>query len=472
MTDTTPVVPERLKPLLAPDSPVQQLAARLAETGHETYLVGGTVRDAVLGVDSPDVDLTTDARPEQIEAAVSDWADAVWLQGRRFGTVGCEKGGLRLEVTTFRADVYRRESRKPEVTYSDTVDEDLSRRDFTINAMALRVPELEMVDPFGGLEDLAARRLRTPVAPEVSFLDDPLRMMRAARFVARFGFEPDAGLVRAVREHRGRLEIVSAERIRDELDRLLVVDDPVPGLWFLIDTGLMGEFLPEIPALRLEQDPIHRHKDVLAHTVAVVAKTRPELRVRLAALLHDIGKPKTREITPKGVTFHHHEVVGARMARERMRALRYSNDLVDDVCQLVYLHLRFHTYRMGWTDRAVRRYVRDAGELLDDLNHLVRCDCTTRNRKKAERLARRMDDLERRIDELRRQEEIDAIKPPLDGNAIMEHLGLDPGPLVGEAREHLLEARIDEGPFDEDEAYRRLDEWAAQRGIDPGRSSA
>ncbi len=461
-------VPERLKPLLAPGSPVQQLAERLVERGHEAYLVGGTVRDALIGVDSPDVDLTTDARPDAIVEAVEGWADALWLQGKRFGTVGCEKGGLRIEVTTFRADVYRPDSRKPEVSFSDDIESDLSRRDFTVNAMALALPEPRLVDPFGGVDDLAQRRLCTPMEPDVSFLDDPLRMLRAARFVARFGFEPDDGVVAAVQVHRGRLEIVSAERIRDELNRLLVVDDPSPGLWFLVDTGLMDEFLPEIPALRLEQDPIHKHKDVLAHTIAVTAGTRPELRVRLAALLHDIGKPKTREITPKGVTFHHHEVVGARMARDRMRALRYSNELIDDVYQLVYLHLRFHTYRMGWTDKAVRRYVRDAGELLDDLNHLVRCDCTTRNRKKAERLARRMDELEARIDELRRQEEIDAVKPPLDGNQVIEHLGVKPGPVVGKALNHLLEVRLDEGPIDEAEAYRLLDEWARAQGLDPG----
>lgn len=463
-----PGIPDRLAPLLAPESPVQQLAARLAEGGHATYLVGGTVRDAVLGVGKvgePDVDLTTSARPDEIERAVSGWADAVWLQGRQFGTVGCEKGGLRLEITTFRADVYRPDSRKPEVTFSDDIETDLSRRDFTVNAMAIELPGVSLVDPFDGLVDLASRRLRTPLEPEVSFLDDPLRMLRAARFIARFQMLPVPELTAAVAEHRGRLEIVSAERIRDELSRLLEVEDPSAGLWFLVDTGLMGEFLPEIPALALEQDPIHRHKDVLAHTIAVVAKTRPELRVRIAALLHDIGKPKTRAIAPQGVTFHHHEVVGARMARERMRALKFPNEMVDEVVDLVYLHLRFHTYRMGWTDRAVRRYVRDAGPLLDDLNHLVRCDCTTRNQKKAEQLSRRMDELEARVDELRKQEEIDAIRPPLDGRQVMEHLGVAPGRVVGEALDHLLEARLDDGPMDEQEAYRRLDEWARERGI-------
>jgi len=463
-----PGVPDRLAPLLAPESPVQQLAARLAEGGHSAYLVGGTVRDAVLGVGTvgePDVDLTTSARPDDIERAVSGWADAVWLQGQRFGTVGCEKGGLRLEITTFRADVYHPDSRKPEVAFSDDIETDLSRRDFTVNAMAIELPGVSLVDPFDGLADLASRRLRTPLEPEVSFLDDPLRMLRAARFIARFQMQPVPEITAAVVEHRARLEIVSAERIRDELSRLLEVDDPSDGLWFLVDTGLMEEFLPEIPALSLEQDPIHRHKDVLAHTIAVVAKTRPELRVRVAALFHDIGKPKTRAIAPQGVTFHHHEVVGARMTRERMRALKFPNEMIDDVVDLVYLHLRFHTYRMGWTDRAVRRYVRDAGPLLDDLNHLVRCDCTTRNQKKAEQLSRRMDELEARIDELRKQEELDAIRPPLDGRQVMEHLGVGPGRVVGDALDHLLDARLDDGPMDEAEAYRRLDEWARERGI-------
>jgi poly(A) polymerase len=459
------VVPDRLRPLLDDASPIQQLARRLRDGGHAAYLVGGTVRDALLGQAHEDVDLATDARPDAIEDAVRGWADALWLQGQRFGTVGLEKDGVKIEVTTFRADVYHPESRKPDVSFSDDIETDLSRRDFTINAMALSLPEPELVDPFGGAADLAARRLRTPLAPSVSFLDDPLRMLRAARFVAGLGLEPQADLVAAVREHRSRLEIVSAERIRDELSRLLVLDDPSPGLWFLVDTGLADEFLPELPALALEQDPIHRHKDVLAHTIAVTAKTRPELRVRVAALLHDVGKPRTREITPKGVTFHHHEVVGSRMARDRMRALRFSNDLVDEVTELVYLHLRFHTYRMGWTDKAVRRYVRDAGDLLEDLNHLVRCDCTTRNQKKAERLARRMDELEERIDVLAEQEELRRIRPPLDGNQVMEFLGVGPGRVVGDALDFLLELRLDEGPIEEDAAFARLAAWARGRGL-------
>ncbi len=460
-------IPPRLRPLLDAQSPVQQLAGRLHDAGHQCYLVGGSVRDALLDLPHEDVDLATDARPEEVERLVRGWADEVWLQGQRFGTVGCQKDGTRVEVTTFRAEVYRPESRKPEVTYADDIQTDLSRRDFTINAMALRLPEPELVDPFDGAADLAARRLRTPLAPKVSFLDDPLRMLRAARFIAAFGLEPDPDLVAAVHELHGRLEIVSAERIRDELTKLLLLPDPSAGLWFICRTGLADEFLPELKALQLEQDPIHQHKDVLAHTIAVVAKTRPELRVRLAALLHDVGKPKTRSVGPGGVSFHHHEVVGARMAEERLRALRFPSEVVEDVARLVYLHLRVHTYSMGWSDKAVRRYVRDAGPLLEPLNHLVRQDCTTRNKAKARALNRRIDELEERIAQLRAQEELDMIRPPLDGRQVMQFLGIEPGPLVGEALDHLLEIRLDEGPIEESEAYARLAAWARQRGIEP-----
>ena len=333
--------------------------------------------------------------------------------------------------------------------------------------MALRLPEPELVDPHDGAADLAAGRLRTPLAPEVSFLDDPLRMLRAARFIAGFNLVPDPALVQAVTDLRHRLEIVSAERIRDELSKLLVVDDPSAGLWFLVETRLSDEFLPELRAMSLEQDPLHTHKDVLAHTIAVVRNTEPRLLVRLAALFHDVGKPKTRSFATGAVSFHHHEVVGARMTEERLRALKYPNDVVEDVTKLVYLHLRIHTYAMGWTDKAVRRYVRDAGPLLADLNHLQRCDCTTRNQNRARALARRMDELEARIAELREQEELDSIRPPLDGRQVMDYLGVEPGRVVGEALDFLLEARLDEGPMDDAEAYARLGEWAQARGITP-----
>lgn len=430
------------------------------------YLVGGIVRDQLLGRPfrtGADLDLTTPARPDEIKAILGPLADALWTQGEAFGTIGVKIGDRSFEVTTHRAEAYTPESRKPQVRFGDDIRDDLARRDFTVNAMALRVPDPELIDPFDGAVDLAAGRLRTPLSPEESFGDDPLRMLRAARFIAGHGLEPDPDLVAAVRSNAARLEIVSPERIRDELDKLLIVDDPSAGLWFVVDTGLADVFLPELSAMRLEQDPIHHHKDVLAHTIAVVAKTKPERIVRLAALLHDIGKPKTRAFTDGGVTFHHHEVVGARMTRDRMRALRYSNDDVERVRKLVYLHLRFHTYGMGWTDSAVRRFVRDAGDELDELIDLTRSDCTTRNRRKAARLARRMDDLEERIAALRSQEEIDAIRPDLDGAAVMARLGIEPGPVIGRALDHLLELRLEEGPLGEDEAYRRLDSWWAEQ---------
>ncbi len=463
-------MPERLARFFEDGAPTRDLAERFVAAGRQCYLVGGPVRDAFLARSDPnaDVDLATDARPDEIEQIMRGWADAVWVQGKRFGTIGGQKDGTRFEITTFRGDAYHPDSRKPEVTFADDIETDLSRRDFTINAMALALPEPNLIDPFNGAADLAARVLRTPLTPEISFTDDPLRMLRAARFVAGLGLEPVPELVSAMETLHDRLEIVSAERIRDELSRLIVLDDPSNGLWLLCETGLSDEFLPELNAMRLEQDPIHTHKDVLAHTIAVVHNTRPELRVRLAALFHDVGKPKTRSFADGGVSFHHHEVVGARMTEERMRALRFPNELVDDVTKLVYLHLRIHTYAMGWTDKAVRRYVRDAGDLLDDLNHLQRCDCTTRNKRKAAALDRRIDDLEARIDELREQEELDSIRPPLDGRQVMELLGVEPGPIIGEALDFLLEARLDEGPIDEADARRRLTEWATGRGIAAG----
>ncbi len=457
------MIPDRLQPLLEETAP---LAGRFTAAGWRLYLVGGSVRDAILGrpLESlDDLDFTTDARPDDIEKVVSGWADAVWDQGRRFGTIGFKKDGRRYEVTTHRAEAYTPDSRKPAVRFADAVEADLSRRDFTVNAMALSLPAAELIDPFGGLADLAGYRLRTPLSPAESFTDDPLRMLRAARFLTGYGLAPDEDLVAAVKSLRGRLEIVSAERIRDELDKLLVVESPADGLWFLVNTGLAEEFLPELPALALQQDPVHRHKDVLAHTIAVVDKTRPDKILRLAALLHDIGKPKTRSFGGGGVSFHHHEVVGARMAEERMRALRYPEDEIADVRRLVELHLRFHGYGDDvWTDSAVRRYATDAGPLLDRLNELTRCDCTTRNQRKAAELARRMDLLEERIAELRAREELDRIRPDLDGNQIMAQLGIGPGPDVGKAWRFLYELRLEEGPLGEDEARRRLDAWWAE----------
>lgn len=459
--------PERLRPLV---DATADLSERFRSAGHTLFLVGGSVRDAIVtdggapdAGDGRDLDFTTDARPDDIEAVLRGWADAVWTQGKRFGTIACLRGAQKYEITTHRAEAYHPDSRKPDVAFGDRIEDDLSRRDFTVNAMALRLPELELIDPFGGLADLAARRLATPLDPDVSFSDDPLRMLRAARFMAKLDLEPTDELVAAVRSGAHRLAIVSAERIRDELDKIMVVPVPSVALWFVVRTGMADEFLPELPGLAVEQDPIHRHKDVLAHTLAVVDKTSPDRLLRLAALFHDVGKPRTRAFVDGGVTFHHHEVVGARMTRKRMTALRYPNDEVDLVTELVNLHLRFHTYRLGWTDKAVRRYVRDAGPLLDRLNELTRCDCTTRNAAKARALDRRMDELEARIASLRAQEELDAIRPDLDGGQVMARLGIAPGRGVGEALAFLLELRIDEGPLGEEEAGRRLDQWWAER---------
>jgi len=461
------VFPERLRPLVDATS---ELSDRFRSAGHTLYLVGGSVRDAIVADPDvapveghPDLDFTTDARPDAIEGLLRGWADAVWLQGKRFGTIAAIRGDHKYEITTHRAEAYHPDSRKPEVAFGDSIRDDLARRDFTVNAMALRLPELELIDPYGGLDDLAEKRLRTPLDPDVSFADDPLRMLRAARFMARLGLEPTEELVSAVRDGHDRLAIVSAERIRDELDKIMVVPVPSTALWFIVRTGLADEFLPELPGLALEQDPIHRHKDVLGHTLAVVDKTSPDRLLRLAALFHDVGKPRTRAYVDGGVTFHHHEVVGARMTRKRMQALRYPNDETELVTELVNLHLRFHTYRLGWTDRAVRRYVRDAGPLLDRLNELTRCDCTTRNAAKARALGYRMDELVARIAQLREQEELDSIRPDLDGAQVMAHLGIPPGRAVGEALAFLLELRMDEGPLGEEEAFRRLDLWWADR---------
>ena len=457
--------PARFEPLV---EATRSIAKRFADAGHRLYLVGGSVRDALIDADvdpagPSDLDLTTDALPEKIEALVQGWADAIWTQGKRFGTIGATHKGRTFEITTHRAEHYHPDSRKPEVSFGDDVLVDLSRRDFTINAMALELPSMELLDPFDGLADLIGHRLRTPLDPRLSFDDDPLRMLRAARFSARFALEPDPDLLAAVSEMAERLSIVSAERIRDELDRLVMLPVPSLGLWFVVRTGLAEHFFPELPGLEVEQDPIHQHKDVLAHTLAVVDKTSPDRLLRLAALFHDVGKPRTRAITDGGVSFHHHEVVGARMTRARMKALKYSNEDLDTVVALVELHLRFHTYRLGWTDKAVRRYVRDAGEHLERLNELTRCDCTTRNAKKAKALSRRMDELEERIEELRAQEELDAMRPDLDGAQVMEQLDLSPGREVGEALSFLLELRMDEGPLGEEEARRRLVQWWAAR---------
>lgn len=462
------MIPARLNPVLAAGAPSRILGEVFAAAGKELYLVGGSVRDAFLDVATNDLDFATNARPTEIVELLDGWADNVFRIGEAFGTIGAVRDGMVYEITTFRSDVYRDDSRKPKVEFSDDIATDLSRRDFTVNAMAIRIPggeggEPEMVDPFHGLADLATQLLRTPVDPQLSFGDDPLRMLRLYRFVASLGFAPDAVAADAVVRMCSRLSIVSAERIRDELSKLLRGSHVSEGLWGLIRSGLAAEVVPELAALELEQDPLHHHKDVLAHTVAVVAKTSPIETLRLAALFHDVGKPATREFGPQGVSFHHHEVVGARMARHRMRQLRYPKNQIRDVSQLVFLHMRPHTYKMGWTDSAVRRYVRDAGELLPLLNELVRCDVTTRSQKRARAIARRIDELEDRIAELREQEELDALRPPIDGNEVMAYLDLAPGPEVGQAMRLLLEHRIEHGPYEPAEAHRLLDEWWAER---------
>lgn len=442
----------------------EELGARFEKAGHQLYLVGGTVRDALRGMPPKDLDFATDARPNAVVRILQGWADHRYLTGIRFGTVGARKGELQLEITTFREEVYPEDSRHPHVAFAKEIETDLSRRDFTINAMALRLPDREFIDPFHGLYDLGHKLLRTPLEPEISFGDDPLRMLRAARFVSTLDVEPEERILEAIRGMKERLSIVSPERIQEEFSKLLLGQEVERGLRMVVETGLADVFLPELPALRLEQDPVHRHKDVLQHTFAVVARVPPDLVLRLAALLHDVGKPKTREITDEGVQFHHHEVVGARMAEERLRALRYPERVVQEVRALVEMHLRFHSYS-SWTDGGLRRYVRDAGGLLDRLNLLTRADCTTANPAKAREFARLQDELEERVARLAEEENLAAIRPPLDGNQIMKHLGIPPGPLVGEAREYLLELRMDRGPIDEEEAFRLLDEWARQKGL-------
>ncbi|MFI2370200.1 CCA tRNA nucleotidyltransferase [Streptomyces sp. NPDC018833] len=462
-------------------SPVaDDLARRFQEAGFSLALVGGSVRDALLGRLGNDLDFTTDARPEDVLKIIRPWADSVWDVGIAFGTVGSQKDGrvgdevqrFQIEVTTYRSEAYDRTSRKPEVSYGDSIEEDLVRRDFTVNAMAVALPEKVFIDPHGGLEDLAARVLKTPGTPEESFSDDPLRMMRAARFAAQLDFEVAPEVVAAMRAMAQRIEIVSAERVRDELNKLLLSAHPCKGLGLLVDTGIAEYVMPELPALRLESDEHHRHKDVYEHSLTVLEQAidleddGPDLVLRLAALLHDIGKPRTRRFETDGrVSFHHHEVVGAKMVKKRMAALKYSNEMVKDVARLVELHLRFHGYGTGeWTDSAVRRYVRDAGPLLTRLHKLTRSDCTTRNKRKAAALSRAYDGLEERIAQLQEQEELDAIRPDLNGNQIQAILGVGPGPVIGKAYAFLLDLRLENGPMEHDAAVAALKEWWGTHG--------
>lgn len=454
---------------------VDALGEVFAAAGHELALVGGPVRDAMLGREHHDLDFATSARPDDTEKLLAAWGDATWDMGRDFGTIGCRKGDWTVEVTTYRSEAYDPDSRKPVVDFGDSLVGDLGRRDFTVNAMAVRVPGREVEDPFGGVVDLASGVLRTPGTPEASFSDDPLRMMRAARFAAQLGFEVAPEVVAAMTAMADRITIISAERVRDELVKLICAPWPRRGLTLLVETGLAAHVLPELPALALERDEHHRHKDVYEHTLTVLEQAidleprlpgdGPDFVSRFAALMHDVGKPKTRRFVDDGtVTFHHHDVVGAKITRKRMQALRFSKEETEAVSTLVELHLRFHGYGSGeWTDSAVRRYVRDAGEQLDRLHVLTRADCTTRNRRKADALRRSYDDLEERIAVLQEQEELHSIRPDLDGNQIMELLGIGPGREVGEAYRYLLELRLEHGPMSPEDATAALRAWWAER---------
>ena len=457
------------------------LGAQFVDAGHEIALVGGPVRDAFLGRVSPDLDLTTSAGPDQSEQILARWADTNWDVGRAFGTIGARKGNHVIEVTTYRADAYDRVSRKPVVAFGDNLPDDLARRDFAINAMAMRLPSLEFVDPYDGLADLAARVLRTPGTPELSFGDDPLRMMRAARFVSQLGLTASPEVVAAMTDMASSLGIVSAERIRDEFVKLIMGAAPRQGLALFVETGLAGHVLPELPALKLEVDEHHRHKDVYEHSLTVLEQAiglegaadgpassvpGPDLILRLAALLHDIGKPATRRFDDEGggVSFHHHEMVGAKLAARRMKAMRFDKDTTKAVSRLIELHLRFHGYGDGeWTDSAVRRYVTDAGPLLPRLHRLTRSDCTTRNVRKARSLSRVYDDLETRIARLMEQEQLDAVRPELDGNDIAEILGIAPGRVLGRAYKYLLSVRMDQGPIGREAAIDALRAWWAEQ---------
>jgi poly(A) polymerase len=465
---------------LAESPAVSTVASAFASAGFELSLVGGPVRDAMLGRVVSDLDFTTNASPDEILRIVTPLSDAQWDIGRDFGTIGARipigAGSEIVEITTYRSDAYDGVTRKPVVAFGDSLEGDLKRRDFTVNAMALRIPEVQLVDPCGGVEDLLDRTLRTPSTPEVSFGDDPLRMMRAARFASQLGFLVDPETQAAMSAMADNIRIVAVERMQIELSKLLLTDDPRTGIELLVESGLAAIVLPEIPALRLEIDEHHHHKDVYQHSLTVLEqaigyeKSRnlpggPDLTLRMAALMHDIGKPATRRLEPGGaVSFYHHDMVGSKLARKRLGALRYDNETIRDVSRLIELHLRFFGYTEGaWTDSAVRRYVRDAGPLLERLHILTRADVTTRNRRKADRLGFAYDDLEARIAELREQEEMESVRPDLDGNAIQRVLGIRPGREVGEAYRWLLELRLDEGPLGEDEAERRLRVWWADR---------
>jgi poly(A) polymerase len=447
------------------------LAKQFKAAGFKLALVGGPVRDAILGRLGNDLDFTTDALPKQSEKILEKWADSVWDIGAAFGTVAGKKGEITVEITTYRSESYDPSSRKPDVEFGKSIEADLARRDFTINAMALELTTEQptFIDLFNGVTDLQNKLIKTPGKPEDSFTDDPLRMMRAARFMSQLNFAVDPAIIAAIKNMSSRLEIISAERIRDEFTKIILSPAPRIGITLLVETGLADYFLPEVPKLKLEIDEHHHHKDVYEHSLTVLEQAigleqrlgGPNLTLRLAALLHDIGKPKTKQlIAGGGVSFHHHEVVGARMCKERLKKLRFDNHLINDVAKLTFLHLRFHGYGSGeWTDSAVRRYVRDAGELLTHLHLLTRADCTTRNKKKAEGLAKTYDQLEKRIEDLMAQEELNKIRPDLTGDEIMQILGIKPSPIVGKAYEFLLELRLEHGPQGAEKAKKELLKW-------------
>jgi poly(A) polymerase len=464
------------------DPAVLELGQLFVDAGYELSLVGGPVRDLFLGRTSPDLDFTTNATPDQILAVAKKWADSHWEVGRAFGTIGFRKRGankvpLMIEVTTYRAEAYDADSRKPIVAFGSSLEDDLQRRDFTINAMALRLPGLELVDPYGGAKDLAARVLRTPASPQSSFSDDPLRMMRAARFASQLGIDVHPDVHRAMTDMAERISIISAERVRDELVKLICGAQPRAGIDILVETGLADIVLPEVPALKLETDEHHRHKDVYQHSLQVLEQAAsletgpdgavpgPDFVLRFAALMHDVGKPGTRRFETGGaVSFRHHDMVGAKLTARRMKALRFDNDSIKSVARLVELHMRFYGYGdAGWTDSAVRRYVTDAGPQLERLHRLTRSDVTTRNQRKADRRAFAYDDLEERISVLAEREELASIRPDLDGAQIMALLGLRPSPVVGRAYKFLLEERMEHGPLAPEEAERRLRAWWAQQ---------
>ncbi len=463
--------------LTAHEEIIHSLAHAYKEAGFRLALVGGPVRDAILGRLGNDLDFTTNARPAESTLLLKRWADAIWETGAAFGTIAAKKGEVTVEVTTYRSESYDPQSRKPDVDFGDSIEGDLARRDFTVNAMALELTGTspEFIDLFDGASDLAKKILRTPGSAESSFSDDPLRMMRAARFVAQLDFSVDPEIVEAITKMADRLTIISAERIRDEFTKTLMAANPRLGLRLLVETGLAANFLPELPKLKLEIDEHHHHKDVYEHSLTVLDQAisledrlgGSNLIIRLAALLHDIGKPRTRELIPGGgVSFHHHEVVGAKMTKKRLKELRFDSKTVDDVSTLVFLHLRFHGYGSGeWTDSAVRRYIRDAGELLVHLHVLTRADCTTRNKRKADQLAATYDSLEVRIKELMEQEELNRIRPDLDGQQIMEILGIKPSRLVGEAYDFLLELRMERGPLGQEVATEELLKWASDKKL-------